>query len=451
MLGMEAAIIENSLREAQKSLRVVRGFVDTIEALKASNADLKFYIMSNISVIFASGNEGMRKPELGFWRHVLNQIGVRPEQAIMIDDTVENICAARSLGIHGLLVDSKHPNKARNVLHNLLGDPEARAQAFMKSHATNHICVVEGLQDVTIKDNFSQLMIWELTGDSTLVDLRWPGGKLLKDKDCAPGERIFSMNDMANGASPDDIKNNVELGLWNYFCDKPVLTTRDFPPDADTTSTAYVSLPEEYLSRIAPPRLVLDMMAANTDNDGIMQTYFCTERPRKSPEVCCNILRAFNRFGHMLDANLNIEATKAWVVDSLNNDACLDGSRHYSTPEAFLYLVARLYDECRDAQLKQNLEPVKKKLRERINTQVNPLALAMRLFACQKVSISSSLYQKDLKTFMSLQEVDGGWPAGHFCCYGRTGALIGNRGLTTALAICIMQHEKTVDSFGMGN
>ncbi|KAK2736988.1 hypothetical protein CKAH01_07675 [Colletotrichum kahawae] len=216
MLGIEAAVVEASLQEAQRSLRVVRGFVDTIDALKASNADLKFYIMSNISVVFASGNEGMRKPELSFWRHVLSQIGVRPDQAIMIDDAVENICAARSLGIHGLLVDSKHPNRARKILHNLLEDPGARAQAFMKVHATNHTCVVEGLKDVTIKDNFSQLMIWELTGDSTLVGLRWPAGTPLEDRDCAPGKQISSMNGMSNEVSPDEIKNNVKLGLWNY-------------------------------------------------------------------------------------------------------------------------------------------------------------------------------------------------------------------------------------------
>ncbi len=72
----------------------------------------------------------------------------------------------------------------------------------------------------------------------------------------------------------------------------------------------------------------------------------------------------------------------------------------------------------------------------------NPLALALRLFACQSVNIDPKLYKKDLERLKSLQDEDGGWPAGHFCCFGRRGARIGNRGLTTALAVRILKQDK---------
>lgn len=44
-----------------------------------------------------------------------------------------------------------------------------------------------------------------------------------------------------------------------------------------------------------------------------------------------------------------------------------------------------------------------------------------------------------------LQEEDGGWPAGHFCKAGRTGAVIGSRGSTTAMAWRILRdYEREV-------
>ena len=181
-------------------------------------------------------------------------------------------------------------------------------------------------------------------------------------------------------------------------------------------------------------------MTANLDLDGIMQTYFDPTRPRTCPEVCCNILRVSHKFGFGSDPR--IKKTEDYIVDCLNNNACLNGTRHYSTPESFLYFVARLYAETRCESLRKRLNAIKARLQERLNVPTNPLALGLRLFACQSVKIDSQLYRKDLEILMSLQDEDGGWPAGHFCCTGRMGARIGNRGLTTALAVRILQQEK---------
>lgn len=360
----------------------------------------------------------------------------------MIDDTIENICAARSQGMYGLFVDDKGA-KICGQLRNLLQDPLLRAEAYLKANAGGHHCVIQGHEDLVLKDNFAQLMIWELTGNGSLIYLRWPSGKLLGAQN---GESIngkFNGNGTSNGnGTPNGINgvfanSDANNGLWNYFYEEPVLTCRDFPPDADTTSTAYLSLPAEYLSTVAPVELVLDAMATNTDSDGIMQTYFTHDRPRTTPEVCCNILRAFHRFGHGSDPR--IKKTEDWVVSCLENNACLDGNRHYSTPESFLYFVARLYVECGSHPLAQRLSAVKGQLEERANVPTNPLALALRIFACQLVGIEAGLYRKDFEALLALQNADGGWPAGHFCCIGKTGACIGNRGLTTALAARIIQ------------
>ena len=392
---------------------------------------------------FASGVVGMRKPDLYFFQHVVEEIKLHPSEIIMIDDTPENICAARSQGMHAILVD-KTTRSVGGTLLNLLQDPVQRAEVFLKNNARHHYCIVEGYEEIRLKDNFAQLMIWELTDDEDIIYLKWPNGKM---HGSYPSENGY-LNTRPTGKWNSHldgytlVASDVKNGLWNYFVEAPLLTTRDFPPDADTTSTAYLSLPKRYISSVPDVHLVLEKMTTNLDLDGIMQTYFDPTRPRTTPEVCCNILRVFHKFG--LGSDPRIKKTEDYVVNCLNNNACLNGNRHYSTPESFLYFVARLFVETRSETLRKRLNGIKAQLQDRLNVPTNPLALALRLFACQSVKIDSQLYKKDLEVLTSLQDEDGGWPAGHFCCFGRTGTRIGNRGLTTALAVRILQREKRI-------
>ncbi|KAK7978796.1 HAD-like protein [Apiospora saccharicola] len=421
MLDLTPSLIENALPSNGSAHARPEG----------ENPDLKFYVMSNISKehfevardkvdlswdlftkCFASGYEGMRKPDLAFFQHVVNEIGGDPREMIFVDDSVENIWIP-DCELWGLVQP----------------DSLVRAVQFMKSDAGHHDSVIEG-QGLRIRDNFAQLMIWELTGDEDIVYLRYPSGT---NGNGANG-KVHAQND--NGHNGDDIVGN---GLLNYFCEAPSFTTKSFPPDADTTATAYLSLPAARLDQHrATAERVLDVMATNLDPDGIMQTYFAADRPRTVPNVCCNILRLFHRLGR-LESEPRTRKTEDYIVSCLENRACRYGSRHYTTPESFLYFVARLYDECGGPDgnrgLRERLSVVKGDLLARVGVSVNPLALALRIAACQFAGMETSLYQKDLEKFKALQQADGGWPAGHFCCYGRTRVRIGNRGLTTALGI----------------
>lgn len=55
--------------------------------------------------VFTSGHAGMRKPDLSFYRHVLEETGLAPEEAVFIDDKMANVLAARSLGITSIVFD----------------------------------------------------------------------------------------------------------------------------------------------------------------------------------------------------------------------------------------------------------------------------------------------------------------------------------------------------------
>lgn len=60
------------------------------------------------NVVFCSGDEGIVKPEPAAFKTTLDRLGVRPEEAVFIDDTDEHVKAARSLGMHGILFTNAH-------------------------------------------------------------------------------------------------------------------------------------------------------------------------------------------------------------------------------------------------------------------------------------------------------------------------------------------------------
>ncbi|OBZ70844.1 hypothetical protein A0H81_09209 [Grifola frondosa] len=73
---------------------------------------------------------------------------------------------------------------------------------------------------------------------------------------------------------------------------------------------------------------------------------------------------------------------------------------------------------------------------ERVGVEGNPLELAFRLLACASAGISND---RDLQTLLAAQCADGGWETCWFYRFGSTGVKAGNRGLTTALAVCAIE------------
>ena len=109
--------------------------------------------------IFASWMLGVRKPSLSFYRNVLAATRAAPHQTIFIDDQPENVLAAMSLGMRGVVGVENLAQK----LKNLTGDPIQRGLAFLKKHAGKHYSsTVEGDD---IDENYAQLLILETTNN----------------------------------------------------------------------------------------------------------------------------------------------------------------------------------------------------------------------------------------------------------------------------------------------
>lgn len=69
--------------------------------------------------IFASGYHGMRKPDLGFYRYVLQQTRWAAHEVLFVDDRVENVVAARQVGMTAILF--KSAEETSRTMKELLG------------------------------------------------------------------------------------------------------------------------------------------------------------------------------------------------------------------------------------------------------------------------------------------------------------------------------------------
>ena len=75
---------------------------------------------------------------------------------------------------------------------------------------------------------------------------------------------------------------------------------------------------------------------------------------------------------------------------------------------------------------------LKERIQERVGQSGNALEIAMRILVCKWLSLDCG---GDCHTLLNMQCEDGGWDAGWMYRYGSTGVKIGNRGVTTAIAI----------------
>jgi len=122
------------------------------------------------------------------------------------------------------------------------------------------------------------------------------------------------------------------------------------------------------------------------------------------------------------------------IQDILLNRTYLMGTRYYPSPDCCLGFFERLLRFAKnDAYLRFTIGSLlKSRLEERVGKPGSALDLAMRITACDSMGIECSV---DRLALIGLQCIDGSWEPGWMYRYGSTGVRIGNRSLTTALAL----------------
>lgn len=115
---VDADIIHAIYRAVAPSLLPLPQSVELLHSLKKQGHQL--YALSNMGHVSAdylqqhgvfwplfndviiSARVGLVKPELAIYRHMLQQFGLRAEEAVFIDDSLPNVLAARELGLRAI-------------------------------------------------------------------------------------------------------------------------------------------------------------------------------------------------------------------------------------------------------------------------------------------------------------------------------------------------------------
>lgn len=143
--------------------------------------------------------------------------------------------------------------------------------------------------------------------------------------------------------------------------------------------------------------------------------------------VCVNVLTLFYTHGR----GDELAETFKWVYTVLEHRAYVDGTLYYHGADTFLYFASRLAAVSPVANAR--LHPLlRNRIAERFGADSDALALAMRVVAAARSGLCDLV---DHRRLLALQEEDGSWPVGWMYKYGGSGVLIGNKRLTTAIAV----------------
>lgn len=86
-------------------------------------------VLSLFDLVFCSAEEGVRKPWADAYLRTLARLEVKPEQALFVDDTPENVAAAEALGILSHLYVNPRGLRVFLESHGLPGDKIVRGGA----------------------------------------------------------------------------------------------------------------------------------------------------------------------------------------------------------------------------------------------------------------------------------------------------------------------------------
>ena len=150
------------------------------------------------------------------------------------------------------------------------------------------------------------------------------------------------------------------------------------------------------------------------------------------------MLACFYSFGR----GQQLDRTLQLIHDVLLHRTYIQGTHYYSTPDCCLFFFGRLLHSSTDTHLQATLGALlEERMQERVGQDGSALDLAMRVLTCRSLGLS---YDVDRRALLDLQCEDGGWEAGWMYKYGSTGVQVGNRGVTTAMAVKAIVSESSL-------
>jgi epoxide hydrolase-like predicted phosphatase len=109
---LELIAFIRTLRPRYKTGVISNAWPDTRENLVREKIDTAF------DAVIISAEVGVMKPDPKIYQIAMEQLGVTPDESIFVDDTAENVDAARALGMTGIRF--REPRRALNDLKGFL-------------------------------------------------------------------------------------------------------------------------------------------------------------------------------------------------------------------------------------------------------------------------------------------------------------------------------------------
>lgn len=208
------------------------------------------------------------------------------------------------------------------------------------------------------------------------------------------------------------------------------------PDDVDCTAIGFSTLKKYNLSRNGSLINVANRIIENTNEEGVIQTYFPprnTRENRLDPVVCANVLYfLWGTEYNEEELYKKTEKTIDYIYTHLNTKAYLKGSRYYPSPDMFLFSVSRLIPLSQKFRMIFYM-PLKQALKDRLNSTYCPLDLSFRILTSKKLQLQPN--QEEVERLQQLQNKNGSWPLASFFKCGKKDVIFGSQELTTAFAI----------------
>lgn len=112
VMDLDLLAFIRSLRPRYKTGVISNAWPDLRQNLVEKKAEDAF------DAVIVSAEVGVMKPEPRIYQIALEQLGVAPHEAVFVDDTAQNVDAARALGMQGILF--REPRRALDDLKAIL-------------------------------------------------------------------------------------------------------------------------------------------------------------------------------------------------------------------------------------------------------------------------------------------------------------------------------------------
>lgn len=218
------------------------------------------------------------------------------------------------------------------------------------------------------------------------------------------------------------IKKQAGQKLINFFEDKSLIE-----PDTDVNALGYSVLLENKMCEPKIANNILNSILEYRDKKGRIQVWLSNNRDNRLDHVAAtNAIY----FAYLLDRQSETKPTENWVIQTLDSNEYINGSRYYHSPDSFLYFSSRLI---KFPEFKNKLtDKLKSHTAKRIGSTKYSLDLSMRVNISNLLGIED---KTDMQKLLEIQESDGSWPADALYREGKNPIFYTNKSIPTALAI----------------